>query len=329
MNNENSTAAPILIADIGGTNARFALARAGRIWGEVTALACRDHASLAAAATVFLDSVPETARPRSGVIAVASPISGDRVQLTNLDWAFSIDQLRQDLRFDTLDIVNDFAAITWAVPSFNDGDLSPVGRGSACAGAPIVVMGPGSGLGVAVMVLVSGGWIVLPTEGGHVTMAAATTEQDRVLNVLRHKFGHVSAERVLSGPGLVNIYIALGELEGQLLPALDPAGISMLAVAEPGSRAAAALDLFFDFLGTAASNAALSCDARGGVYLAGGILGKVEAALVASGFRARFEAKGRFTDYLSHIPTLVIRHPYPALAGLAKGSPTPLAVRAK
>jgi glucokinase len=329
MNNENSTADPILIADIGGTNARFALARAGRIWGEVTVLACRDHADLAAATSVFLDSVSEIARPRSAVIAVASPISGDRVQFTNLDWAFSTDQLRRELRLDALDIVNDFAAITWAVPGFGDRDLSPVGGGTACADAPIVVMGPGSGLGVAMMVPVAGGWLVLPTEGGHVTMAAATAEQDRVLNVLRHKFGHVSAERVLSGSGLVNIYTALGDLDGQALSPLRPDAISALAVSEPGSRAAAALDLFFDFLGTAASNAALSCDARGGVYLAGGILGKVEAALGASGFRARFEAKGRFMEYLSHIPTLVIRHPYPALAGLARGSPTPQAVKGR
>jgi len=321
MNNENSTTDPILIADIGGTNARFALARAGRIWGEVTVLACRDHADLAAAARFFLNSVPATDRPRSGVMAVASPVLGDQVQLTNLKWAFSIEQLRQDLRFDTLDIVNDFAAITWAVPGLGDHDRRSIGGGEACADAPIVVMGPGSGLGVAVMIPVSGGWVVLPTEGGHVTMAAATADQDRVLNVLRRKFGHVSAERVLSGPGLVNLYTALAELDGQTDAPLSPEVISALAIAEPSSRAAAALDLFFDFLGTAASNAALSCDARGGVYLAGGILGQVEAAFGASGFRARFEAKGRFSGYLSAIPTVLIRHPYPALVGLAKGSP--------
>lgn len=321
MTNKNSAADPILIADIGGTHARFALARAGRISGEVTVLACRDHADLAAAATVYLDSIPEKDRPRTGVIDVASPISGDRVQLTNLDWAFSTEQLRQALRLDALEIVNDFAAIAWAVPDFSDNDLHQVGGGEARAHAPIVVIGPGSGLGTAAMIPSPGGWVVVPNEGGHVTMAAATVEQDRVLNALRRKFGHVSAERVLSGPGLVNLYTTLMELDGQTPEPLSPEAVSTLAIAEPKSHAAAALGLFFDFLGTAASNAALSYDARGGVYLAGGIVGKLEQAFVASGFRARFEAKGRYAAYLATLPTFVIRHPFPALAGLAKGTP--------
>jgi len=310
--------APTLIADIGGTHARFALARDGQVLGKASVFSCRDYPDLATAANAFIAELTAN-HPRRGIIAVAAPITGDQVQVTNLDWSFSTDQLRQDLGLDALDIVNDFTAIAWAVPRLKDNERQHVGGGVAHADAPIVIIGPGSGLGVAALIPVRGGWTVLPTEGGHVTMAATTAEEDRVLDTLRHRFGHVSAERVLSGQGLANIYNALADLDGHAPQALRPEAITAQALVDPASRAGTVLDMFCAFLGTAASNAALSFDARGGVYLAGGIIGKLEGAFAASDFRQRFEAKGRYTTYLSHIPTFILNHPFPALAGLAKG----------
>ncbi|MCW9001354.1 MAG: glucokinase [Rhodospirillales bacterium] len=317
--NDTKKQASTLIADIGGTNARFALSCEGRILGSVSVLACRDYPDLAAAAKAYLEGIPKSERPRDGVIAVAAPVAGDHVRLTNLQWEFSTDQLRRDLGLVSFAVVNDFTAIAWAVPHLTDAERRQVGGGEAHAKAPIAIIGPGSGLGVAALIPDGNGWTTLSTEGGHVTMAAATEEEERVLGALRRRFGHVSAERVLSGPGLVNIHTALAELDGELPASLSPEDVSTQAMTDPASRAGRAFALFCSFLGTAASNAALGYDARGGVYLAGGILGKLEGAFTASCFRDRFEAKGRFSPYLSRIPTFLIHHPFPALAGLAKG----------
>jgi len=319
MIKNNSHTGPALIADIGGTNARFAVARDGEIAGNVTVLACQDHNNLAAAANTFLNSLNPADRPKYGIIAVAAPVTEGTVQLTNLNWQFSKDQLCEDLKLDGLDIVNDFTAIAWAVPRLQACDRRQVGGGTPRTDAPIVVIGPGTGLGVSALVPALDGWVVLPTEGGHVTMAGSTVMEDKVLDVLRHKFGHVSAERVLSGPGLVNIYEALVKLENQSPKPIGPQQVSANALADPASHEALALRMFFDFLGTAASNAALSLDAHGGVYVAGGVVGNLGDAFAASGFRRRFEAKGRFESYVADIPTFAITHPFAALAGLAAG----------
>jgi len=319
MKNRKTNSDPTLIADIGGTNARFAVAQGGQIAGEVMVLACQDYEDLASATNAFLHSVDEAHRPRRGMIAVAAPVFGESIQLTNLNWAFSRDQLRQDLQMDALNIINDFTAITWAVPRLQESERRQIGPGQARSGAPIVIIGPGSGLGVAALIPLSNGWTALPTEGGHVTMAASNAMEDKVLDILRQKFGHVSAERVLSGPGLVNIYTAIIKVAGQPFERLSPEQLTAQALAQPESQAAKALEMFFAFLGTAASNAALSLDAHGGVYIAGGIVAKLDDAISASRFRQRFETKGRFSGYLSPIPTFVIDHPYVALAGLAAG----------
>jgi len=257
---------------------------------------------------------------RRGVFAVAAPISGDKVKLTNLAWAFSTQSLRQELHLDHLDIINDFTAIAWAVPRLGADEHIQVGGGVAKLDAPIAIIGPGSGLGVAALIPVHGGWKVLPTEAGHVTLAAMTFEEDRVLAVLRRRFGHVSAERVLSGPGLVHLYDAILELDGHVAGNLSAKEVSARGAKAPHSHAGQAVEMFCQFLGTTASNAALNYDARGGVYLAGGIIGKLGVSFKASSFRARFESKGRFSDYLAQIPTFVVTHPFPAFAGLTKGS---------
>lgn len=316
----NSTASPVpplplVLADIGATNARFALVEAcGR---ERTAvLACAEHASLEAATRAFLTRVGAPPGPKRGAFAVAAPVLGDQVTLTNLSWRFSSRDLREALGFEQLDVINDFAAIALAVPHLAPGERRQIGGGFVEAGAPIAVLGPGSGLGVSGLLPAGTGWTVLSGEGGHVTMAPADDREDTVLAILRRRFGHVSAERVLSGPGLVNLYQVLSELEGRPPAVMTAAEITAAALA--GSRPVCrdAVAMFAALLGTVAGNLALTLGARGGVYIAGGIVPRLGDFLDRSAFRQRFTEKGRHARYLAPIPTLVVTHPLPAFLGL-------------
>lgn len=312
------TTRPRLIADIGGTNARFAIASGRRRIRRVTKMECADFASLADAAKAYLlqSGVPET--PEEGAIAVASPITGDRISLTNHPWSFSREALRRRLGLSALTVVNDFTAIALSLPRLRTGERQQVGGGTPRADTPMAVLGPGTGLGVSALVPADGAWVALATEGGHVTMAAADEREARVLDALRRARGHVSAERVLSGPGLVDLYRVLVRLRGRV-PEEDvtAAAIAERAVQGTCRPSADALDLFFAMLGTVASNLALSLGALGGVYIAGGIVPKLLDAFSQSRFRSRFEEKGRFSDYMAAIPTYVVTHSDPAFLGLA------------
>ncbi len=237
--------------------------------------------------------------------------------MTNHPWTFFIDDVRRDLGLEKLDVINDFVAIALSVPRLGDGGRRWLGGGEALPGAPIAVLGPGTGLGVSGLVPSAEGWLPLATEGGHVALAAMTAREEEVIGVLRRKFGHASAERAVSGPGLVNLYDALAELEGIKAASPSPASVTERALAGNCRRSREALALFTAFLGTVASNLALSLGARGGVYMAGGILPKLADAFDEKSFRARFEDKGRFSDYLAAIPTYLITHQHPAFLGLA------------
>ncbi|MCB2101275.1 MAG: glucokinase [Rhodobacterales bacterium] len=308
---------PNLIADIGGTNARFALAGAGGAVDSPLVLDVTAHDTLADAVRAYLAQVKPARPPTRGAVAVASPVLGDQVTMTNHRWAFSIEDTRRDLGLENLQVINDFTAVALALPHLGPGDLAPVGGGQAAARSPLAVIGPGTGLGVSAVVPAGFGWAPLTTEGGHVTMAPATDREAAVLDALRHRFGHVSAERVCSGPGLVNLWTALGQVDGD--PdgdAPEPAGVT--ARAEAGdARAAEAVDLMCAFLGTAAGNLCLTLGARGGLFVAGGIVPRLGDRFAASPFRRRFEEKGRFAGYLSAVPTQVITHPHPAFVGLS------------
>ncbi|MTJ81878.1 MAG: glucokinase [Telmatospirillum sp.] len=303
-----------LIADIGGTNARFSLVRSGTDAPLRSAtLPCADFTGPAEAARAFLAGA-ET-RPRKGAFAIACPVLGDEVSFTNLSWRFSIEELRRSLTLDRLTVVNDFTAVALSVPLLGEEDRLAVGSGRASPEAPIAILGPGTGLGVGALIPSGGGWIPIATEGGHVTMAAATEREARVLGWLRDRIGHVSAERVLSGPGLVNLHRAIGSLEGR--PPADIAPKDVAALAADGDKVAAeAQAMFFSMLGTFAGNLALSSGARGGVIIAGGVIAHMLDAFLASGFRHRFEDKGRFRSYLEQIPVHLVTHPYPAFVGL-------------
>ncbi len=312
------TEQPALIADIGGTHVRFALVRSGQPPAETVVLRCGDYAGPAEAARAYLQAVAPTVALRRGAFAVASPISGDRVDFTNSPWSFSVAATRESMGLDRLDVINDFAAVALSVPYLGAEDLMRIGGGEPLAGAPVAVLGPGTGLGVSALVRDgAGNWVPLASEGGHITMAAADDREDALIGWLRRRYGHVSAERLLSGPGLVNLYEAVAAANGRPAIYNTPDAISRRAVENTCLLCREALDTFFAMLGTVAGNLALTLGARGGVYIAGGILPRMREAFALSGFRARFEAKGRFQPYLAGIPAWLVVHPQPAFAGLA------------
>lgn len=313
-----------LVADIGGTNARFGLMNgAGLHHSRIYPTAA--FPSLDAAAAAFLDECGDACpvRPRQGAFCVAGPVTGDAVALTNMPWRFSIDGVRRGLGLDRLLVLNDFTAAALSVPRLGPGDVFQVGGGDPVPGAAVAVLGPGSGLGVSGLIPGPTGWIPLASEGGHATLPAADERESAVLALIRaekgSESGHVSAERALSGPGLINLYTALCRLDGQT-PAKDtPTAVTAAAADGSDPLCVEAVRMFCSLLGTVAGNLALILGARGGVYIAGGIVPRLgQETLRHSPFRARFEAKGRMSAYLAPIPVSVITHPLPAFLGLAE-----------
>jgi glucokinase len=306
-----------LVADIGGTNARFALVEPDGTIVQSRYLAAADYPTLEEALADYL-AIEKAKRPRVAALAVAAAVTGDTVAFTNHPWRFSVGAVKRHFGFAHFAVVNDFEANALALPRLGPADRRQVGGGEAASGAPLVVLGPGSGLGVAGMVpLPHGGWKPLPGEGGHATMAAAGERESAVLDRMRAQFGHVSAERVLSGPGLVNLYTTLAEIDGIAVEPLTPAQVADAGLRGADLRAREAVEMFCAMLGTIAGNVALTLGARGGVFIAGGIVPKLGPPFDVGPFRARFEAKGRFAPYLAAIPTFVVTHPVPAFVGLA------------
>jgi glucokinase len=305
-----------LMADIGATTTRCALLddKGQELAPEIFENA--DFTGLEGVLRIYLDHRRASDRPSRAALAVAAPIVGDEVQMTNIGWSFSQSALKQALNLKRLQLVNDFAAIAWALPQLTPADAVQIGGGESTARTTLAALGPGSGLGVSALVPASDGWAVMTGEGGHVSMPAATREEQDVIALLRDRFdGHCSAERVLSGPGLVNLYVALAELAGRGHPTVTPEDVTNLAKqGEPLARKT--LAMFFAMLGTTAANVAVLTGARGGVYIAGGIVPRLVEQLRKSEFRARFEAKGRYRHYLAAIPTHVITAPLPAFRGL-------------
>jgi len=305
-----------LIGDIGATNARFALVDSdGRI-ARTRVLACDDYATLEDALAAYLGEDRLEPVPREAALAVASPVTADAITLTNHPWSFTVSGLRRHFALDRLLVVNDFTANALAMPHIAAGERFAVGGRAPVLDAPIGVLGPGSGLGVSGLVPTPAGWVALQSEGGHATMAPADERESAVLDRMRHRFDHVSAERVLSGPGLVNLYNILAEIEGVPAAPFTPAQIADRNIGESDPLVREALAMFCAMLGTAAGNLALILGARGGVYIAGGIVPRLGASFAETGFRQRFEAKGRFQPYLAAIPAYVVTHPIPAFLGL-------------
>ena len=306
-----------LIADIGATNARFAIANDDKI-DHIDVLPCDDFPTLADAAKTYLQRHGENA-PTEGAFAVAIPLNGsDQVAMTNNHWSFSIRQTCDDIGLKKLDVINDFTALALAIPYLTPKDYYQVGGKDAVKGAPIGIIGPGTGLGVGAVVFGADGKPVrITTEGGHVTMPATTAREFALFEYLKKtKYHHISAERVISGKGLVNIYSGLCGLDGLDLPEKTPAEITEAALAGTCPLCVEVLEMFCHFLGIAAGNLALTYGAFGGIYIAGGIVPRLGDYFAKSNFREAFLEKGRFKDYLDPIPAYVITHPYPGLEGL-------------
>ncbi|MGH7047087.1 MAG: glucokinase [Stellaceae bacterium] len=306
-----------LVGDIGATNARFGLVSPAARVLHWHSYAVADYPTIDAALTQYLDLAAKSGwpMPRRAALAVASAITGDRVAMTNHPWSFSIAALKSQLGLDRLEVINDFTAQALALPHLGPGDRIDIGGGVAAPGAPLAVLGPGSGLGVSGLVAGERGWVALTGEGGHATMAPATDRESAVLDHMRRHFDHVSAERVLSGPGLVNLYNSLAELDGVLSRGYTAAQITDLGVRGDDSLCVETTAMFCAMLGTIAGNLALTLGARGGVYIAGGIVPRLGRFFADSPFRARFEAKGRFQPYLAAIPTHVVTHELAAFLG--------------
>lgn len=300
----------ILLADIGGTNSRCALGTSSGAIGHLQVYSNAGFPHLQSLLSAYLSTLSGAQRPRRAALAIAAPMLGDEVQMMNIDWHFSRLTLQQNLRLDELLVLNDFAAIARALPALRPEDLTRLGGGTPAAERPKLVLGPGTGLGVASLVPVGQRWQVLAGEGGHVTLAASDDAEAALIGRARERLGHCSAERLLSGPGLTLLHQLLHD--GEVLGA-EAIG-ERIAAGDPA--AAATLDTFFRLLGTVAGNAALTLGALGGVYIGGGIVPRYAAQFAQSGFRQRFEAKGRYRDYMRAIPTWLITAPHPALSGL-------------
>ncbi len=317
----DSSTFPRLVGDVGGTNARFAWqADAATPLSDVTTLPCADHPTLQAAMQHYLARLGRGA-PRWCAIGIANPVVGDHVRMTNHHWSFSIEAVRQLLGLERFLVINDFTALALSLPALASDEVRQVGAGQSVTGAPVGLLGPGTGLGVSGLLPARGIQRAIPIngEGGHVTLAATDALEESVIRRLRERFGHASAERALSGPGLVNLYVALCEVHGETAQPLEAADVSARAATGEDARCVQAVELFFSFLGNVAGNLALSLGARGGVYIGGGIVPRLGRAIDNSRFRERFEAKGRFAGYLQDIPTLVVQaRVSPALLGAAR-----------
>ena len=307
-----------LVADVGGTHARFALVTDAR--GELSNALTLDTADFPTLLDAVRHYLVQCGAPalRDAAIAIATPVLGDAVRMTNHHWSFSIEKTRRAIGVGRLLVLNDFAALALSLPALAASELRQVGGGAPVDEAPQALIGPGTGLGVSGLVPAGGGrWVPIAGEGGHVTLCAANNREADILRILRKKYPHVSAERVLSGAGLADVYHAIAQLGGRTPRNLGPAEVSGAGLAGSDPVCVEALETFCAMLGSVAGNLALTLGARGGLYIGGGIVPKLGEYFYRSPFRDRFEAKGRFTDYLAAIPTYVILSENAALRGAA------------
>ncbi len=313
----------VLLADIGGTNARFALADTAcatpLVMDSVEKFAVADFPSLSDAAQHYLEQTGATAR--HGVFAVAGRVDGDEVRMTNHTWVISLSRTRAALGFSDIRVVNDFAAQAMALPLLAPTDVVAIGGAHLAQAPPSVdrtyaVIGPGTGLGVGGLIVRDSKHYPLETEGGHVSFAPGTPEEIRILQTLSARFGRVSNERLICGPGLVNLHRALCEMAGEDPANLRPDQVTAGAAAGD-ARCMQALDVFCGVFGAVAGDLVLSSGAWDGVFLTGGMVPALLSSLQHSGFRQRFEHKGRYSSAMARVPSLAIVHPHPGLLGAA------------
>jgi glucokinase len=307
---------PRLLADIGATHARFALESGPGVLRNVAVLLCDDYPGIVPLLNAYLAQT-NGVRISHAAFALANPISGDFIRMTNRDWQFSTDEVRRALGLATLLIVNDFTALAMALPGFKPDELLQIGGGEPQPHAVAGVLGPGTGLGVSGVIPTVDGFVTLGSEGGHVNFAPADEREFAILQYAWREWPHVSNERLISGPGMEIIYRALATRNGVEAPPRNAAEIVSCALEQNDPLCLEVLECFAGMLGGAAANLAVTLGAFGGIFIGGGIVPRIAQWFATSPFRARFEAKGRFSSYLAQIPTYLIMTPNPALYGVA------------
>ncbi len=310
---------PCLLADAGGTHIRFARTlAAGAAPIDIETVATADYPTMAAAATAYRTPAAGPERPfASAAVAVAAPITDGRIRLTNTAFTIDARAMQHELGLAGVTLVNDFEAQAWALPILADTDLAVLGEQLPSRRATMAVVGPGTGLGCAGMLLAKGRWHAVPGEGGHATLSAQNDLEADVIAAARRAHGHVSAERLLSGIGLPTLYRSLAQVEGRSADPSIRTAVDITEGADEDALLAGTVDLFGALLGGYAGNVALTFGAVGGLLVGGGIAPKIAARLARSPFRERFVAKGRFRGYLEAIGTAIVTRPDPALDGLA------------
>jgi glucokinase len=321
MPNQKATSSisPSLVADIGATNIRFARLSSPGTIGPVAKFPLTEFEDFAAALEHFL-SLEGGPRPSQLAIAVAGPVLDDEVKLTNSPWQFSIRDLKKSMNLAQLEVVNDLEALAHVLPHLDTEDVLRIDTDDShrSTKAPMAVLCPGTGMGIAGLQPASHGWQPIAGEGGHTGLSPLTDRELDVWQVLRKRHGRVSVERVLSGPGIVELYSALASLEGQEPATLKPEAVVELALKGENPLAVETIEMFCGWLGDVAGDVALNYLAIGGVYLAGDILLSVLEILKRSRFRERFEHKGRVTGLVAQIPTFLITNKSPILLGCAR-----------
>lgn len=305
----------LLLADIGGTYARFTFA-SGRTIGPTWSTEVCERRNVAEAIAAFIKVDGSARRIDGALLATAGPVQGGRCQLTNAPWIIDEEELAHTFGLPWVRVVNDLEAVAAGLPDLPLAQTRLIGPGTGMPGAPMAIIAPGTGLGMACLFAGPGGRCVLPSEGGHAAVAPFDKESEAIVSLLRLRYGRVSAERILSGAGLSNLYDAVVALEGGDTRTRTPVEITTGAFNGSCPPCRTTVDVFCAFLGAVAGDMALMFGALGGVFIGGGIVPRFIDHLARSGFRSHFEAKGRLQPYVARIPTRVILHPNPAFIGL-------------
>lgn len=307
-----------LVGDVGGTNARFALVHPGSVeLHHIKVLPCAEFDNLDGAVRAYLQQVGVTVQ--EACIAFACPVHGDEVKMTNNHWRFSKSSMQVSLGLQTLKCINDFTAMALGMPQVPDSDVIAVGSGESLHGRPRLVIGPGTGLGVSALVSNGNDWIPLAAEGGHVNWAPTSEWEIQLWLHFKKHFSRISAERLLSGAGLLLLYQGYCALRGLEERCATPADVTNGALQDGDELCLEVLNHFCGILGEVAGDAALTIGALGGVYICGGIVPRFPELFLGSPFRQQFEEKGRFKDYMKAIPVWLVNAEYPGLLGAAAG----------
>jgi len=306
-----------IVADIGGTNARFSRVNLTTLeLDHVVVYPCADFATLALALSYYRSTQNLTDIAHVAV-AIACPVNGDLVKMTNFHWQFSISETKAELELAEFIVLNDFTAVAMSLPALKADEKVQFGVGESDSSKPMAVLGAGTGLGVGHLIPTSHGFIPLPGEGGHTDWTAQNEQEWFIQRYLAAHYGHVSPERLLSGPGIESLYLAIAAYRGIEVAPMSAAEISSHALNDSNELCSAVIHQFFASLGALAGDLALTLSTFGGVYVGGGIVPKLLPLLEQSEFRARFEAKGRFTDFNRRIATYVVTAEQPGLLGCA------------